>query len=130
MRPTTKSSCGTDTGYWGRMGRKGERVQALASCLHEVVIRFPRNRFTMINQFWAADPQERIVTLTVPPKARKFVQAHGLPRQVAGTADQGGVGQGGARGPEDDAARPKGLSRRGTLVIARCQCFGPAIEGF
>jgi hypothetical protein len=48
----------------------------------EVVIRFPRNRFTVVNQFWAADAQERIVTLTVPPKARKFVQAHGLPRQV------------------------------------------------
>jgi hypothetical protein len=48
----------------------------------EVGIRFPPNRFTVVTQFWAAAPQERIVTLTGPPKARKFVQAHGLPRQV------------------------------------------------
>ena len=34
----------------------------------EVVIRFPRNRFTVVNPFWAADAQERIVTLTVPPR--------------------------------------------------------------
>jgi Transposase DDE domain len=48
----------------------------------EVVIRFPRNRFTVVNPFWAADTQEQLVTLSVPPKARRFVKEHHLPRQV------------------------------------------------
>jgi DDE family transposase len=43
------------------------------------VIRFPRQSFTAVNQFWAARTQERVVTLAVTSKARAYVRTHYLP---------------------------------------------------
>jgi hypothetical protein len=43
------------------------------------VLRFPRQSFTAVNQFWAARTQERVVTLTVTSKAHAYVRAHHLP---------------------------------------------------
>jgi hypothetical protein len=37
------------------------------------VIRFPRQSFTVVNAFWAAPAEERVVTLAVTSKARAYV---------------------------------------------------------
>ena len=43
------------------------------------VIRFPRQSFTAVNQFWTVRAQERVVTLAVTSKAHAYVRAHHLP---------------------------------------------------
>jgi len=43
------------------------------------VIRFPRQSFTAVNQFWTARAQERVVTLEVTSKAQAYVREHHLP---------------------------------------------------
>jgi hypothetical protein len=43
------------------------------------VIRFPRQSFTAVNQFWTARAQERVVTLAVTSKAPAYVREHHLP---------------------------------------------------
>lgn len=43
------------------------------------VIRFPRQSFTVVNAFWLARAQERVVTLAVTSKARAVVVEHHLP---------------------------------------------------
>jgi len=50
----------------------------------EVVIRCPRQCFGVVNDFWASDESEQLVTLTVPQSAKtqKYVRDHDLPESL------------------------------------------------
>lgn len=50
----------------------------------EVLIRCPRNSFAAVNEFWASEETERIVTLEMPrtAKTRKYVRQNNLPESV------------------------------------------------
>ena len=50
----------------------------------EVIIRCPRQSFSMVNEFWESEDRERIVLLRVSQRAatRKFVKENNLPEEV------------------------------------------------
>lgn len=50
----------------------------------EVLIRCPRNSFAVVQEFWASEETERIVTLEIPQrsKTRKYVAQNNLPESV------------------------------------------------